>query len=295
VRFGHGLPYQTLDLDFKNLGRRAINASFLGRWDANKRRIAASVGGPVRMSPRLGYRVAVDARDERWDLPALHDLGLRKLEVGGELIYGITGRLQWSSGLWASAREFQNVEHSPLFTNRWTGDFRNRLSSLLWSWPERRVRVDAFGELRNVRPARYTVVQSGISATWLEAAVRARTGKIFGAATFDELFMLGMERDNDLWMRGHAGTRDGRKGSAPLGSSYTLIQSEVDKTVLKPALVRIQLGPFLDVGRVTGSHGWMTDTGVQAKIKTIGPVTWTLVYGRNLRDGGGVFYTAVSR
>src|SRR5204863_3509331 len=111
----------------------------------------------------------------------------------------------------------------------------------------------------------------------------------------DELFMLGMERDNDLWMRGHVGTRDGRKGNAPMGSAYTLVQSEFDRTVWKLAVVRLQLGPFLDVGRIAGSHGWMTDTGVQAKIKTVGPMTWTVVYGRNLRDGGGVFYTSVSR
>ena len=30
--------------------------------------------------------------------------------------------------------------------------------------------------------------------------------------------MLGLERDNDLPMRAHIGTRDGRKGSAPGGA-----------------------------------------------------------------------------
>jgi len=145
------------------------------------------------------------------------------------------------------------------------GGVSQPLSSLLWSWPEHRFRVDGFGELRNVRPAPFNVVQSGFSATWLDAAVRARTGKIFGSATFDELFMLGMERDNDLWMRGHVGTRDGRKGNAPMGSSYTLVQSEFDKTVWKPALVQVQVGRFSTSPR-DGSHGWMTDTGVQAKI-----------------------------
>jgi hypothetical protein len=42
-----------------------------------------------------------------------------------------------------------------------------------------------------------------------------RAGKTFGTVPFDELFLLGLERDNDLWMRGHIDTRDGRKGSAP--------------------------------------------------------------------------------
>src|SRR5207253_756389 len=31
--FVRGLPYQTVNVDLTNLGRRAINVSFLGRWD----------------------------------------------------------------------------------------------------------------------------------------------------------------------------------------------------------------------------------------------------------------------
>ncbi len=56
-----------------------------------------------------------------------------------------------------------------------------------------------------------------------ETLVRVRAGKTFGDLPFDELFMLGLERDNDLWLRGHIGTRDGRKGSAPLGKDYFLL------------------------------------------------------------------------
>jgi len=46
------LPYQTVDVGVGHV-------RFLGGWDVNKRRIAANVGGPVRLNPRLGYRVAV--------------------------------------------------------------------------------------------------------------------------------------------------------------------------------------------------------------------------------------------
>ena len=35
--------------------------------------------------------------------------------------------------------------------------------------------------------------------------------------------MLGLERDNDLWMRSHLGARNGLKGSAPLGRRYYLL------------------------------------------------------------------------
>jgi len=53
-----------------------------------------------------------------------------------------------------------------------------------------------------------------------QTEVQVRGGGIAGAGPFDELFMLGLERDNDLRMRAHIGTRDGRKGSAPLGDRY---------------------------------------------------------------------------
>jgi len=102
-------------------------------------------------------------------------------------------------------------------------------------------------------------------------------------------------------MRGHVGTRDGRKGSAPVGSEYALFQSEVERTVVKFPFARLQIGPFFDAGRIAdrwgqfGSRGWMEDAGVQSKIRTLGRVTWTLVYGRDLRDGRGVFYTSVSK
>lgn len=46
---------------------------------------------------------------------------------------------------------------------------------------------------------------------------KLRAGTKFGQIPFDELFILGAERDNDLWLRAHKGTRDGREGSAPMG------------------------------------------------------------------------------
>jgi len=37
----------------------------------------------------------------------------------------------------------------------------------------------------------------------MQAQIRA--GATAGKASLDELFELGIERDNDLWLRGHAG------------------------------------------------------------------------------------------
>ncbi|MBI4909269.1 MAG: hypothetical protein HY820_41915, partial [Acidobacteria bacterium] len=60
-------------------------------------------------------------------------------------------------------------------------------------------------------------------------------------------------------------------------------------------------GPFVDTGRIGdpsgafGSKGWMVDAGVQAKVRVLGAFNWTFVYGRDLRQGTGVFYTALAR
>jgi hypothetical protein len=122
-----------------------------------------------------------------------------------------------------------------------------------------------------------------------------RSGKTFGSVPFDELFMLGMERDNDLWMRGHVGTRDGRKGSAPLGRDYFLANWEIDKRVYHNGIFSLKLSPFLDTGKITdplpglGSGTWLWDTGVQAKFRVLG-VGVTVIYGKDLRSGHNAFY-----
>ena len=88
--------------------------------------------------------------------------------------------------------------------------------------------------------------------------------------------MLGMERDNDLWMRAHVGTRDGRKGSAPLGRNYFLSNWEIDKRIYHNGFFSLKLSPFLDTGKITdplpglGSGRWLWDTGVQAKFRVLG-------------------------
>src|SRR5262249_33817255 len=132
-----------------------------------------------------------------------------------------------------------------------------------------------------------------------ETTARYSAGKILGRVPFDELFMLGLERDNDLWLRGHVGTRAGKKGSAPLGRDYLLFYWETDKTVYRNPLFRVRLGPLLDTGRLYGdgfgSREWLWDTGVQCKLRMLGTVSLVVSYGRDLRSGGNAFYTRVTK
>jgi hypothetical protein len=129
---------------------------------------------------------------------------------------------------------------------------------------------------------------------------RLRVGKTYGVVPFDELFLLGLERDNDLRLRAHIGSRDGRKGSAPLGRGYFLANWEADKIAYSPGLLNVKLSPFVDVGKVldatTGlaSRQWLWDTGLQAKLRVLGVGT-VVTYGKDLRTGSNVFYVALGR
>ena len=127
-----------------------------------------------------------------------------------------------------------------------------------------------------------------------ETTIDIRGGGTAGSLPFDELFELGMERDNDLWLRGHVGTRDGRKGSAPLGTRYFLVNSSLAKNVYGNGLITFRLGPFLDTGKIAGANAlgsrtWQWDTGAQAKLRVLG-VGMTFVYGKDLRTGNNAFY-----
>ena len=313
-----GLPYQAIQPDFYNLGHRGIQVTSMWRWDAQKRRVALDVSGPLHF---WRYHLLFDGREENWDLARTYSgagpadaLSLRKAEAGADLERNLSSRLGWTIGTRLAKRQFRGAGGSFFFSGSWTSVIRNRFDYLLWDWPEARLRVDAWGELRTGRiltgsPSRLATLQSAARGRWFpqakgekyELVAELRSGAAFGNLPLDELFILGMERDNDLWLRGHVGTRDGQKGNAPMGRNYLLGRSDFARTLWELPFVRIQAGPFFDSGRISdpsgqfGSRGWMYDTGVQAKIGLAGGVSFLAVYGRNLRDGTGVFYTAIRR
>ncbi|MCL4402566.1 MAG: tetratricopeptide repeat protein [Acidobacteria bacterium] len=303
-----GLPYQEVRPEFNNIGQRAINISSLWRWDAQKRRVAVAISGPLHF---WRYNVVFDARQENWDLRGA-TFGLRRVEAGAGLARDLGSRLIWAFGLWATARQFRAATGS-FFSSGWTGELRNRLDYRLWDWPDRRVRVDTWGVLRTgsilaANPSRLVSIESGWRGRWIPQAkgeryiVRAdsRGGAIIGNAPLDELFMLGMERDNDLWLRGHVGTRDGRKGNAPMGRQYFMNRIGLGRRLVQLPAVRLEAGPFFDTGRIGdggqfGSRGWLYDTGIQVRVGAPGGMQFLAVYGRSLRDGTGVFYTGIRR
>ena len=112
---------------------------------------------------------------------------------------------------------------------------RSGIERSLVRFPERRFVLDAnaAGELGAffANPlGTYGRIDGSLTAHWFPEArgedyeVKAdlKGGRTLGNVPFDELFMIGFDRDNDLWLRGHPGLRNGEKGNAPLGRNFLL-------------------------------------------------------------------------
>jgi hypothetical protein len=318
-----GLPYETIYPSYYNLRGDAINLDSLARWDSQKRRVAASVEFPLFQQPGKRLRVFLDARNENWNLSKtfsgsampITSLNLKRFAAGAELHLIEAARWDLTAGLEAISREFRNVPASlrgvatPFFTDSRTLDTWLGAHRTLLRLPERRFTLDGQAEFRAGRNygsglGAFASVNGELKSRWLPKArgddyeflSRLRGGDTFGDVPLDQLFQLGVERDNGLWLRGHPGTLDGRKGRAPLGRRYLLLNSELYKTVYDAAFFRVQLGPFFDTGAIAdpsglfGSQKWLFDTGIQARLRVLGSVSVLLSYGRDLRSGTGTFY-----
>jgi len=320
-----GLPYATVYPQVYNLGHDAVNVTSLLRWDSEKRRAFVDGSMPLLRQSKYRLHVYFDGRNENWNLtntffgggPALSDLNVRRVAGGAELRSVMTGRWSWSSGIEIANRSFRNLTPETtassvgktFFTDGTSVSYWGGVDRSLLRLPEHRFTVDGSGEGRVGRElatgfGTYGAVRGSLTAHWLpkatgddyEMLARVRAGEAFGDIPFDELYQLGIERDNDLWLRGHAGTEDGRKGAAPLGRRYFLANWEMDKRVYSNGIFTVKLGPFVDNGAIADSSGlfgsqkWLWDTGAQCKIRVLSSVTVVLIYGRDLRGGKNVFY-----
>lgn len=321
-----GLPFQAIQPEFFNLRRRAINVESLLRWDAEKQRLWANLSGPLSGDPKRQYQFNLDLRNENWDLrrsftgPASPQsrLKLLKQAFAATATSFVNARWDWSTGVELSHRNFRDVIPGGALTPQllMQGFQLKHLGQINYELvraPERRfiVTTGASTQLGRIwsQPSHlFARLQGSLKAHWFprgsgddyEMQGKIRAGKTFGDIPFDELFILGVERDNDLWLRAHVGTRDGRKGSAPLGRNYFLSNWELDKNVYSNALIALKLGPFLDSGKITdssaglGSRTWLWDLGAQAKVRVIG-LGVAFSYGKDLRSGNNAFYVVMFR
>jgi tetratricopeptide (TPR) repeat protein len=324
--FLRGLPFLTVHPEYYNLRHSAINLVSLVRWDPEKRRASAQFSAPFEHSAKYRYAITADLRNENWSIPTSANrppvpsagLNLRREVVGFNLDSYPNGRWQWSAGAEFSHRDFRSVAvlntlTPALLAAGYQLKQRAELRTSLWRMPERRFTGEAKISSQAARLWSQPVetsekLEGSLGWHWFprstsddyEMQQQVRAGKTFGTVPFDELFMLGLERDNDLPMRAHIGTADGQKGSAPLGRNYLLVTWETDKNLYGNGIVRLTVGPFLDSGKITdpistlGSHHWLWDTGAQIKLRVFGTGV-AFSYGKDLRSGKNAFYLTTLR
>lgn len=322
-----GVFFQTLYPEYSNWRGRAINIDSLLRWDAQKQRVLFSVAGPMQGDPGRRGRVYVDFRRENWDLArtfrrsAVPAEGLEfRYAAGGAEVRGLEpGGWSWRAAAEVSWRDVPNrarygIANQAVFTGGAAAAVQFGAGYSLWRVPERRLTVtgESTAELgrvigRELRP--FAQLRTSVEANWLPRArgddyavnTRFYAGKVAGDAPLDRLFQLGIERDNDLWLRGHAGTAGGRKGNAPLGTGIVLANWEFDKIVYRNGFWSVSAGPLLDTGRAWdggrgfGSQRWLTDAGVQCKLRVLGGASVVVSWGKDLRTGGNVVYARLGR
>lgn len=317
-----GLPFQTIHLEFFNIRQRAINSESLIRWDKHKRRLRTNISGPFFGDPKWRYRLDLDLRNENWDVrpstigsepPAA--LNLHKQTFTAAATSFVSDRWDWASGVELSHREFRNVTPGVALTPQLLArgfqlKHLGQINYELVRAPQKGFSLTAgvsnqLGRIWSQQSHAFAKLQSSLQGRWFSQSsgddylvnARIRAGKTFGEIPFDELFILGVERDNDLWLRAHIGTRGGRKGSAPLGRNYFLSNWDFEKGVYNKALTSLKLGIFVDSGKFAdslaglGSRVWLWDVGVQVKVKTLG-MGFAFSYGKDLRSGNNAFYVS---
>ncbi len=322
--FFQGLPFQQVNPQFYNFRGQAINFDSMFRWDAQKRRIFAQLSGPFEHGAKYRWDLAADFRGENWAVrngfagpaPVLASFNMSHELAAFHLTSYVSARLGWSVGAEVSHRDFRSVDSGSVLLPQMlaTGyelKQEAELTSALWRVPERRFTVtagaaSAVAQLWSQPQEGFEKLTGSLGWHWFphtqgddyETWQQLSAGKTFGQVPFDELFILGLERDNDLPLRAHIGTRDGRKGSAPLGRDYLLENWELDKSLYGNGIVKLQFGPFFDIGKIAdpgtslGSQKWLFDTGAQAKVRVLG-MGLIFSYGKDLRTGNNAFYVTL--
>lgn len=324
VRTFSGILFEEITPEYYNIHGSATNIRALYRFDTDKRRATVGFSAPLEGNPKWRYRLGVDLRNENWTVQTaftgpsvfLAALNLRREAVAGEIRRLVGARWSWAAGAELSHRDFRNVILGIALTPQLLAQGYQikqtaQLNYELLRSPEHRVSLTSTvdsqaGRIWSTPGQSFEKLQATVEARWfpkplsddLESHVRLRGGKTFGQVPFDELFMLGVEHDNDLSMRAHKGVRDGEKGSAPLGRNYVLSNWETDKNIFANGYLTVRLGPLLDIGKswdaspALGSHKWLFDAGAEAKLRVLG-VGVVLSYGKDLRSGNNAFFANV--
>src|SRR4029078_8856821 len=119
------------------------NISSLVRWDAQKRRVASTLSGPLGQDPRRRYWVGLDLGDENWDVRGSGQFKLRRNAASGGVSSFRSGGWSWSASGELSHRDYLDVSAvTGLTPDVLSGGYQLKqvaqVNRELWLAPERR-------------------------------------------------------------------------------------------------------------------------------------------------------------
>lgn len=312
LRSGRGLPYRTIFVEHDNGGGNASSLHAIARWDPYRRRANVVYSRPLVGEARYRWRVFGDAREERWDLTRRiadsPNFRLQKLEAGAGFDSVVNGSFRWGAEAAAVVRSFRGETPDSVRMP----DARGARTDVNFDWtplyfPARRIAVTTearvgLGSIADEQGTLYARTDAAAQLRWSSGEnwnfqTRLSAGALPGKAPFDELYILGVERDNELVYRGLRNDADGRKGSAPVGDRFWLSSTDLTRRLARFTLAEIHAGPFFDAGVIKDSRGRFGDprtrlaAGVQLELRLFGAFGVKLLYGRDLRTGQDLFFS----
>jgi len=288
-----GLPYQTVYPGWRNIHGQARNLESDFRWQSGNRRGVVGFSSPLRQNSSLTYRIQIDGRNEDWQRDE-NTFNLHRVEVNTDVHAVYANGWNWTNGFGVARRTFSNS-----FPGGNSISYRTAVQRRLLRIPERHLTLESsagveLGKLFGTEPERFAKLRTDFTLHWFPFPTRAddyeiraalRLGKSFSELPFDELFVLGLDRDSDLRLRAHPAMESGRKGAAPMARDYALLNYDFGKRVYSNGLFRLDAGPFVDTARISSQPQLLVDAGMQLRISVLGTVKLGLSFGRDLRSG----------
>jgi hypothetical protein len=210
---------------------------------------------------------------------------MKLVQAGAEIRAVPSGRWKWTSGASVSSRHFSNE-----FARGVQLKYSGSVTRTLVREPSKQLSVDSSlsieaGKLFGATPIRFAKLANATSLQWKSVSSQVRMGSDIGRLPFDERFIIGLERDSDLWMRAHSATVDGCKNASSTSRSFLLTNSDYQKVLSNTGWFRLSAGPFLDSSKSSISSRWLVDTGVELRFNLLGAFEMNLSYGKSLTDG----------
>jgi len=322
--------FKSPSLRIWNINNSAFSAKAGYRFANNRHRGEAGFMVPLPLPGLVFMEATGFFRSERWDIsrPAIENgIDHRFLfkASGGrlELKHIPYYRIELGAGYEYRNRYASGSQPGLALDNRNTGKLLFQASFLPF---DGRYRGRIHGETFIAREAWLSDIRySGGTVEWnsryafdkqakntLEVTVKAGTSR--GEVPVDDYFVLGLRpptfpQYSDTFLRGHSSiSQTGHFGSAPMGTSFTLMNTTFDRRIRRLPFFNVLEAPyvdlkwliFVDAGRtfdrahVFNEGKILVDTGGGFRLETPTRL-FNVTYGRSLRDGTGTLSAYVGR